>query len=74
MPPTSLTGSPYRSNRAPGAAPSAPAPSAAEQRVRDVLRLAEGSITEASARLGVHRTTLWRWMKRRGMRREDYRS
>jgi transcriptional regulator of acetoin/glycerol metabolism len=42
--------------------------------VLDALRAADGSVTEASARLGVHRTTLWRWMRGLGLRREDYRA
>jgi transcriptional regulator of acetoin/glycerol metabolism len=73
MSPTSSTAATPRAARPPGSPPGDSQSAAAEQRVRDVLRLAEGSVTEAAARLGVHRTTLWRWMKRRGMRREDYR-
>ena len=49
-------------------------PNPAEQRMLDALRDEDGSVTAAAARLGVHRTTLWRWMKSRGMRREDYRT
>jgi transcriptional regulator of acetoin/glycerol metabolism len=52
----------------------APLPTEAEQRMYDALKDSDGSVTAAAARLGVHRTTLWRWMKSRGMRREDYRA
>jgi transcriptional regulator of acetoin/glycerol metabolism len=74
MSPTGLTAATQRVSRPAGSAPPAPPLSPDELRVWQVLRDAEGSITEASARLGVHRTTLWRWMKRRGLRRADYRA
>jgi DNA-binding NtrC family response regulator len=42
-------------------------------RVEDALRRAAGSVTLAARILGVHRTTLWRWMVERGLDRSSYR-
>jgi DNA-binding NtrC family response regulator len=42
------------------------------ERMRDALRRAAGSVTLAARLLGVHRTTLWRWMGQAGLRRDDF--
>jgi PAS domain S-box-containing protein len=42
-------------------------------RVEDALRRAAGSVTLAAQLLGVHRTTLWRWMTERGLDRLSFR-
>jgi PAS domain S-box-containing protein len=42
-------------------------------RVEDALRRAAGSVTLAASLLGVHRTTLWRWMTERGLDRKSFR-
>ena len=42
------------------------------ERVCDALRRAAGSVTRAAGLLGVHRTTLWRWMGAAGLSREDF--
>ncbi|MCC7139729.1 MAG: sigma 54-interacting transcriptional regulator [Planctomycetes bacterium] len=42
------------------------------ERMRDALRRAAGSVTLAARLLGVHRTTVWRWMTEAGVKREDF--
>ncbi len=57
----------------PGLSGPAPAGSPAEsERVRTALHRAAGSVTLAAKLLGVHRTTLWRWMCEAGLHREDF--
>ena len=46
---------------------------AAEERIRAALHRAAGSVTLAARLLGVHRTTLWRWMSEAGMNRSEFR-
>ncbi len=41
-------------------------------RVRSALHRAAGSVTLAARLLGVHRTTLWRWMCEAGLKRKDF--
>ncbi len=43
-----------------------------EDRIRAALHRSAGSVTLASRLLGVHRTTLWRWMCDAGMSRADF--
>ena len=43
-----------------------------EDRIRAALHRAAGSVTLAARLLGVHRTTLWRWMCDAGMSRADF--
>jgi transcriptional regulator with PAS, ATPase and Fis domain len=43
-----------------------------EGRVESALRRAAGNVTRAARLLGVHRTTLWRWMSEAGVRRERF--
>lgn len=43
------------------------------QRAKEALRKAAGNVTLAAALLGVHRTTLWRWMNEYGLHRETFR-
>jgi PAS domain-containing protein len=47
-------------------------PPLADERMREALRVAAGNVTRASRLLGVHRTTLWRWMGEAGLKREDF--
>ncbi len=42
------------------------------ERIRDALRRAAGSVSVAANLLGIHRTTLWRWMHDNGVRRDDF--
>ena len=44
-----------------------------EERVRAALRRGAGSVTVAARLLGVHRTTMWRWMAELGLSRRDFR-
>jgi transcriptional regulator of acetoin/glycerol metabolism len=74
MTPTSLHLASGEGPRARGSSRSPDTGASAHARVLEALRAADGSVTEASARLGVHRTTLWRWMRGLGLRREDYRA
>ena len=43
-----------------------------EDRIRAALHRSAGSVTLAARLLGVHRTTLWRWMCDAGMSRADF--
>ena len=43
-----------------------------EERIRAALHRSAGSVTLAARLLGVHRTTLWRWMCDAGMSRADF--
>ncbi len=54
------------------AGPTAGGPVAEGDRVRAALHRAAGSVTLAARLLGVHRTTLWRWMCDAGLHREDF--
>ena len=54
-------------SREPAGPPKPPLMSAEEQALRDVLAECGGSRTEAAARLGMHRSTLWRKLKRHGL-------
>jgi PAS domain-containing protein len=44
-----------------------------EERIRAALRRGAGSVTVAARLLGVHRTTMWRWMAEFGLSRRDFR-
>ena len=44
-----------------------------EERIRAALRRGAGSVTVAARLLGVHRTTMWRWMADFGLSRRDFR-
>ena len=39
--------------------------------VRDAYRCAQGNLSEAARLLGVHRATLYRWLERQGLSREE---
>jgi transcriptional regulator with PAS, ATPase and Fis domain len=43
-----------------------------DERMASALRRAAGSVTLAARLLGVHRTTLWRWMRERNLDRKDF--
>ena len=45
-------------------APSVPLRSTVEQRVREALQACDGNVNKAAAMLGIHRSTLWRKLKR----------
>ncbi|HOU54845.1 MAG TPA: sigma 54-interacting transcriptional regulator [Myxococcota bacterium] len=49
---------------------SRPGPSDAD-RVVEALRASGGNRTEAARRLGIHRITLWKWMRRLGLEQAD---
>ena len=43
-----------------------------EERVREALRRTAGCVTRAAGLLGMHRTTLWRYMRETGLAREEF--
>jgi PAS domain-containing protein len=43
-----------------------------DERMKEALRRAAGSVTKAARLLDVHRTTLWRWMGAAGIDRKDF--
>ncbi len=54
-----------------GATPAA-APVDGHSQIREALTRAAGSVTLAARLLGVHRTTLWRWMTEAGLDRKAF--
>jgi DNA-binding NtrC family response regulator len=66
-----LDGEPAPAESAPGASPDLPLAGwldrQATERIRTVLAESGGSRAEAARRLGVDRTTLWRWIQRLGI-------
>ena len=52
--------------------PAAIPDASAEDRIRDALQRTSGCVTRAARLLEMHRTTLWRHMREKGIRREDF--